>query len=338
MSALWRFAEKQVRDSFSSRKFLAVFVLFLLFSTASVYMGVQNYQEQMEQFRQGAAYLPEEPTLMDVFTPMMSFNMPLAAGALALLFSYNVISREREEGTIELVLSYPVYRDEIINGKFIGGLTVLSTALFISMGMSSGLAVFMLDLIPTIEQVSRISFMMLGTVVYMAFFLALGSLFSTVFRSSWRSLFAGGIALLIFMATPLGASIAADHIYPYERESPGVEPMPGPRGDEVEVQERSVGGGVEIGGGSDDSTEEQRRQEIRDRRERFREAVSRLSPVTSYGNFVDTMLGINYESETGIQPTLRQSLESSWGYMVYLLSQTLLAFTFSYAAFMRQDL
>lgn len=341
MGSMWDIAEKQVQDSFSSRKFLIVVILFMLFSVASVYLGAQEYQQQMDQFRDGGiGYVPEEPTLMDVFTPLMSLNMPLAAGLMALLLSYNVISREREEGTIELLLSYPVYRDEVINGKFVGGLFTLSTALLISFGLSTGLAIYMLDLLPTIAQLSRLSFMLIGTVIYMAFFLGIGSLFSTLFRSSWRSLFAGAMIMLISLGLPFGADIAADTIYQYDESSSDPGYLPGPEGAEsrevvVEEGDRDVRPPSSQG---DNSKEEQKRQEIREKRQRFVEIVSRLSPSRSYSNFVDTMLGINYESTTGLEPTLRESLEAAIGYLVYLISQTALAFTASYAVFLRQDL
>jgi ABC-2 type transport system permease protein len=337
MGSMWDIADKQLRDNFSSKKFLLVLGLFMIFSMASIYIGAEDYQQQMEQYRDGSiGYQPEKPDLMDVFTPMMSFNMPLAAGLLALLLSYNAISREREEGTIELLLSYPVYRDEVINGKFMAGFVTVATALVLAFTASSGLAIYMLELMPTAEQISRLVFMGFGTLIYMGFFLGLGTLLSTVFRSSWRSLIVGAVLLGFFLAVPFGAQALSGVIYQYEDTDPGTPGGPGV------ARSMAVEGGedVEVRPEPDRDREEERRerQQVQEKRERFVQTVSRLSPSTSYGNYVETMLGINYESSTGLEPTLRESLESAFGYLVYLVSQTALIFTASYAVFLRQDL
>ncbi len=325
MGSLWDIARKDVSDSFSSRKFMLVFGLFLLFSLASVYTGINSYQEQMEEFKGGDAYgwTPEKPSLMDVFEPMLGLNMPLAAGLLALLLSYDSISKEREEGTIELLLSYPIYRDEVINGKFVAGLFMLALSLLLSFTMSSGLAVFMLDKLPSLNHVYRLSFVWLGTIVYMAFFLALGSLFSTLFRSSWRSLIAGAAVLLASMATPFVAGIAANHVHTYETQSTT---------DTVMHHETAEGQILR----SEAETSETSREEIRQRRERFVDRISRLSPTTSYQRYVSTMLATSDNRE--IEPTVSESLDTGLGYLIFLISQTSLAFTASYGVFMRQDL
>ena len=315
---------KEVSDSFNSRKFLIILALFTLFSLASVWMGINNYQNQLQDFRSGGGWAPEKPSLVDTFEPMFSFNMPLAAGILALLLSYDSISKEREEGTIELLLSYPVYRDEAINGKFIANLFILSLALLFAYGATSGLAVYMTGKIPGLNVLIRLSFIWIGTIVYMAFFMALGSLFSTVFRSSWRSLLAGVIVLLLSVATPFIAGFAANQIYQYD-----------PTDQRTAVMERRV---TEHGNAAieEPDTKEITREEVMAKREQFRDKVSRISPSNSYMNYVNTIMANNIDSE--IEPTVSQSIDTAIGYLIFLLSQTFMMFTASYVVFMRQDL
>ncbi|MFB6143945.1 MAG: ABC transporter permease subunit [Candidatus Nanohaloarchaea archaeon] len=325
MGSMWDIGRKQLEDTFSSKKFLLIMGLFLLLSLASVYLGVQNYNQRMENFRQEGfrGDIPEKPSLVDVFEIMVSFNLPLAAGVLALLLSYDSVSREREEGTIELLLSYPVYRDEVINGKFAAGLFTVALALLIAFTASSGLAIYLTGALPTMQEVYRIMFMWQGSVVYMAFFFGLGTLYSTIFRSSWRSLIAGMVTLLIFIATPFIAGFAADFIYPMKIDQGAVQQRTTAYGDmAAEVQ----------------SNEAQRRQDIIQKRKAFREKISRFSPSTSYRNFVKKMLGTSYSSETGLKPGVWESLSAGIGYLVFLLSETMLMFSAAYAVFMRQDL
>jgi ABC-2 type transport system permease protein len=322
--SMWDVARKEVSDSFNSRKFLIILALFTLFSLASVWMGINNYQNQLQDFRSGGGWAPEKPSLVDIFEPMFSFNMPLAAGIMALLLSYDAVSKEREEGTIELLLSYPVYRDEVINGKFIANLFILSLALLFAYGATSGLAVYMTGKIPGINVLIRLSFIWIGTIVYMAFFMALGSMFSTIFRSSWRSLLAGVIVLLLSVATPFIAGFAANQIYQYD-----------PTQQSTAVMERRVTehGNVAI---EEPDSNEITREEVMAKREQFQDKVSRISPSNSYMNYVNTIMANSIDSE--IEPTVSQSIDTAIGYLIFLLSQTFMMFTASYAVFMRQDL
>lgn len=340
MGSMWDVGRKELEDSFSSRRFLAVIGLFVVLCLASVYMGVQSYQQQVDNFGGGGIYgsAPELPSLIDVFTPLFSFNMPLTAGILGLLLSYDYISREREEGTIELLLSYPLYRDEIINGKLASGVFTVALSLLAAFTISSGLAIYMTGLVPGMEAFSRLSMIWLGTVVYITFFLGLGTLLSTVFSSRWRSLATGIFLLLIFIGTPFITGIAADHIYEYE---PSQRPTT-PEGPVVARGSAASGGtaverDVSVGRPSvDEGSSGPSREEIEAKKERFVSTVSRISPSASYQNYVNTMIG--EQNSEGLEPTFSESLSSSFGYIIYLISQTSLVLTAAYGVFLRQDL
>lgn len=361
---MWDVAGKQVRESFSSKKFLAILGLFVALSMVSVYMGIQDYQRQLDNFSGGTDYgpVPEKPSLIEIFQPLFSFNMPLTAGLLGLLLSYDYISKERSEGTIELLLSYPIYRDEIINGKLIAGIFTVATSILLALSMSSGLAVFMLGQIPSLDAVARLSFIWIGTVIYITFFLGLGTFLSTVFRSRWRSLIGGGLLLILFIGTPFLANIAAGHLYQIpepEPTAPGggggdVRPLPGP---EVESSGSASGSAsasadraVQVEPGtperpsppseppaSDGPSREEVIENVMAKRENFRQTVSRISPATSFSNYAENMIGTSYSGE-GLEPTFAGTLSSSFGYLIFLISQTALVLTGAYAFFLRQDL
>ena len=52
---------------------------------------------------------------------------------LALLLTYDAISGEKEDGTLRLVMSYPVSRDRVIVGKFLGILLVMAGSLLVGL-------------------------------------------------------------------------------------------------------------------------------------------------------------------------------------------------------------
>ena len=53
------------------------------------------------------------------------FVFKIVLSALAILFAYNTISGEREDGTLKLVLSNPIPRDALVLGKYLGGMLSL---------------------------------------------------------------------------------------------------------------------------------------------------------------------------------------------------------------------
>lgn len=335
MGSLWDVARKEVEDSFSSRRFLLILLLFVLLSVASVYLGVRNYEQQMQMFLEGgSAYgsAPEEPSLMEVFEPLLTFNIALTAGLLGLLLSYDSIAKERAEETIELLLSYPIYRDEIINGKMVAGIFTVSFAILVSFILSSGLTIFLLDQIPSLEQISRLGFIWIGTTIYITFFLGLGTLLSTVFKSQWRALILGVGFLLAFIATPFIANIAAYQIY-------SMDDLDDQGNQEVMIEERrGEAVDVETMEQEQETDVEARRAEVQRQRDRFISVVSQMSPTVSFNSYTETMLGTEYESEDGLEPTFAESLGNSFDYLIYLISQTALVLALAYAVFLRQDL
>ena len=63
---------------------------------------------------------------LSIFLPVdVIFVCKIVLSALAILFAYNTISGEREEGTLKLVLSNPIPRDALVLGKYLGGMLSL---------------------------------------------------------------------------------------------------------------------------------------------------------------------------------------------------------------------
>ena len=60
------------------------------------------------------------------------FLFKIVLSALTILFAYNTISGEREDGTLKLVLSNPIPRDTLMAGKYFGGMLSLFPIMIIS--------------------------------------------------------------------------------------------------------------------------------------------------------------------------------------------------------------
>jgi Cu-processing system permease protein len=113
---------------------------------------------------------------------------------IALMVSFDAIVGERERGTLLLLLSYPISRWQVIAGKFLGHVTILSLAIVLGYG-SAGLY---LSTQADVSAGQWIQFgAMLGSSILMGgAFVALGYLISVTVSSRAT---AGGIAVATWL-------------------------------------------------------------------------------------------------------------------------------------------
>lgn len=75
----------------------------------------------------------DNPLLAMFLTIDVVFIFKIVLSALAILFAFNTISGEREDGTLKLVLSNAIPRDMIVLGKYLGGMLSLFPIVFTSL-------------------------------------------------------------------------------------------------------------------------------------------------------------------------------------------------------------
>ena len=115
----------------------------------------------------------------------------LAAPLLGLAFAFDAVNGERAQGTLPRLLSQPIYRDDVINGKFAAGLAIISLVLAIVVAVTAALGIFRVGIIPSPEELLRIVVWLLVTIIYVAFWLAFGLLLSVVTRRAATSAIVG---------------------------------------------------------------------------------------------------------------------------------------------------
>jgi len=160
-------------------------------------------------------YPASNPNLLnirpDVTKVDWAFIIGYVLSLLALLFTFDAMSGERERGTLRLMLANSIPRHTILLGKFLGAL--------ISIGIPTVLAVLInLLLISTSSAVhlnseawERLGIIIIVAFVYMCLFLALGMLVSTRTQRSGVSLVILLLVWVIFVVFVPGtlASIAS---------------------------------------------------------------------------------------------------------------------------------
>ena len=189
-------AGKEWRDRLRNRWVLAVAVVFGAFALLIAYFGGAP---------SGVVGLRSAAATVASLTSLAIYLVPL----IALLLGFDAVVGERERGVLDLLLSQPITRAELLMGKYLGLAAALSMATLVGFGAA------LVPLAPSMDAASLMiylrfvcSALMLGLA-----FLSLAVLVSTVARDRTRATGAA-IALwfgfvLVFDLSLLGVLVAS---------------------------------------------------------------------------------------------------------------------------------
>lgn len=232
---------------------------------------------------------------------------------LGIVFAFDAVNGERSDGTLPRLLSQPIFRDDVINGKFAAGLAVIGLVLTLITAIIAAFGIIRLGIVPSAEEVLRITFWLIITFLYIALWLAFGLLLSVVMRRAATSALVGfGIWLL---ATIFGGFITGI-------VNGVVAPMTG------SLDQRAANAFLQ-------------------------QTITRLLPDTIYQESAGTILNpqvaaiSNPSTVGGFQQaaqripdttqTFVQSMLLVWPHMVTMVAITVLCFAIAYIRFMRQE-
>jgi len=169
---------KELADYFTSIRVLVLFFLILFASAAGLFAAYQG-------IRGGGA---GEFVFLKLFTtsgetlPSLIFFIGLFVPIIGIALGFDAINSERTGGTLSRILSQPVFRDSVINGKFLAGMVTLSVMMFAMLLLVSGYGLRMIGVPPTAEEIIRLFIYLFLTIIYGAFWMGLAVLFSVSFR------------------------------------------------------------------------------------------------------------------------------------------------------------
>lgn len=142
--------------------------------------------------------------------PDFVYVVKIVLSLVALLFGFDLVTREREDGTLKLMLSNPVSRAAVLAGKWLGNfLSVIAPVLLV---IALGIALLSLD--PDIDwtafALGRLALIVGTSVAYIGLFLSLGLFVSAATRRSASSLIILLLAwaALVFILPNLGTLLA----------------------------------------------------------------------------------------------------------------------------------
>ena len=146
------------------------------------------------------AYQPQGVNFGPLAFTVQAF-IAIAAPLLGVAFGFDAVNGERHQGTLPRLLSQPIHRDDVINGKFAGGLLAITIALVVVLLVITGFGLLRLGIVPKADEIIRLIAWLGVTVLYVALWLAFGMLLSVVIRRAATSALVG-FGVWLFVAMP----------------------------------------------------------------------------------------------------------------------------------------
>ena len=309
---------KELADQFSSTRFLLISALIVMVGViiaSMVAMGIQEETRGLAKPKLIFLLLFTSTGKLFSFVQFIGFFGPL----VGIILGFDSINRERVSRTLSKLVAQPIYRDSIINAKFLTGVVTISIVLVAIVLIISGLGIRLVGVVPGWEEVWRLAIYLIASILYISFWLGISILFSVVFRSTATSALAS-LALWIFFSffVSLGAGVLSDAVAPMSQSSSGVDP------------------------------------EALLKHERVQSTISLFSPMTLYSEATSTILDpmrkttrslilmgpLERLSLTRFQSPLPllQSITIVTPHLVSLVAITFLCFGICYLVFMRQEI
>jgi ABC-2 type transport system permease protein len=202
---------KDLADQLTSARMRVIEWLIVLSAMAALYGALQQIRDTTaeDQF----LYLRLFTTARDPLPSLVSllvFLVPI----MAIGIGFDAINGEYNRRTMSRILAQPIYRDALLLGKFLSGMTTLAISMVVLWLVVTGLGLLLLGLPPGGEEMLR-SLAFLGiTVIYGGIWLTLAMLLSVIFRSpATAALVALGLWLFFTFLWPVLAPALAEILF-----------------------------------------------------------------------------------------------------------------------------
>ena len=140
--------------------------------------------------------LYRNPLFAIFLVPDFCYIVNIILSLLSLLFVFDTVCGEKENGTLKLMLANPLPRDNILLGKWLGGYITLITP-FLAAVISGLIYLYLRKVILLDKEIlSRISLLVFVSMIYISLFFTLGIFISIVSKKSSTALL---IALFVWM-------------------------------------------------------------------------------------------------------------------------------------------
>lgn len=317
VSVFFSIVKKEFADYIHSWRIIILLAIIGLTCLGSLYTAIATIQDVISETDDKKGIVEDAYLFLKLFTvsdgtlpPFITF-VTFLGPLLGIALGFDAINSERNRGTLSRLMAQPIPRDYVLNAKFVAALFV-NIVLFFTLGfLVMAFGILILGIPPSFEEFLRVFFFLGLCIVYIAFWLNLGILFSVRFKQAATSALSG-IAVWIFFSlfySMIVNLISKSYL------------APGTIGSEAEAVSKQ---GMILN-------------------------LMRLSPNYLFSESTTTLLSpsvrslgpLTMEQTAGAIAgplPLGQSLLLIWPQLTGLIAATLICFAVSYMVFMRQEI
>jgi len=182
MNKVFIVAAKEFRDGLRNRWVAGISIVLALFAMGISYFGTAA---------SGSVGFASLSTTVVSLSSLAIFLIPL----IALILSYDTIVGEDEQGTLTLLLTYPLRPSQLMAGKFIGHAGIMALSTLIGFG-SAGFLIALLSPLASFEELlSSYSVFIISSILLGWVFISMAYLISVLSTEKSR---ATGVALIVW--------------------------------------------------------------------------------------------------------------------------------------------
>ena len=182
MSAVLIVAGKEFRDGMRNRWALAITLVFAMLAVGLAYFGAAA---------SGAVGFTSLATTVVSLSSLAVFLIPL----IALMLAYDSIVGEEEQGTLLLLMTYPLSRLQLLAGKFVGHGAILAVSTALGFGVAGLVIVLFSDAAHPLDVIPAFGYFIVSAILLGLVFVAFAFLISVLVGEKSR---AAGLALVVW--------------------------------------------------------------------------------------------------------------------------------------------
>jgi len=225
MNVTLKIAKKEITDAFRNKLFLIILGLLLLLALVSIVLGTIQVRVDFNEYNKSVEFLkslgktdfPAKPSLNPIAVSKSFVNYLGMIGALlAIVLGNNSIVKEKRSGTLKLLLSRPIFRDTLLNGKLLGNLGILAAISFIIGVITFSALLLISSTTLSGSEIIRMLLFFIMSFLYMGFFLMLSVTLSLLTPNGNKSLLVTVIIwlCLAFVLPQIGDTMDMDNQLP----------------------------------------------------------------------------------------------------------------------------
>ena len=304
---------KELSDHLDSLRFIIIFAMALLLAAVSLYGSLGGIQGAVSSSDGSSFVFLRLFVVSSGSIPAFASFIALIGPLIGLILGFDAINTEKNAGTLNRLLAQPIHRDDVINGKFLAGVVVVSIIVISMILLVAGVGLLRIGVPPSGEEVMRLIVFAVFSIVYMSFWLGLAILLSVVSRHAatsalsvvaiwlifafFMSMIAAGLAGALFPAAAYDVT-AMENYLSFQQEFSRISPS-------VLFSEAI--------------------QTILD-------PTTRTLGITSIDQYSQLSVGV-----VGVLP-LGQSLLLVWPHLVGIIAEMVASFVIAYIVFMKQEI